>query len=237
MANLEHNKEEFVGSQCEDHFINLERRRDREYNPTPSVRGETQLTERIERSHSRTGSHVLHEQETWNLRLEIDHLHKKLHRREHDRRNSTPLSSEGSEEKRDRSYRWRSKTPPSESFFASSHSDKLEKHRKKWGESSSPQNMWNDAMSKTLRQISKSPFVRRIDRAKLPHHFTQPMFTIYNGRTDPVEHVNHFNQRIAVHSKNEALMCKVFPSSLGPVAMRWFDALEEGSIRSFKELT
>ena len=32
-------------------------------------------------------------------------------------------------------------------------------------------------------------------------------------------------------------MCKVFPSSLGPVAMRWFDALEEGSIRSFEELT
>lgn len=237
MANLEHNREEFVGSQCEDHFVNLERRRDREYNPTPSVRVETQLTEHIERSHSRTGSHVSHEQETWNLRLEIDHLRKKLHRRERDRRNSTPLSSEGSEEKRDQSYRWRSKTPPSESFSASSHSDKLEKHRKKWGESSSPQNMWNDAMSKTLRQISKSPFVRRIDRAKLPYRFTQPMFTIYNGRTNLVEHVNHFNQRMAVHSKNEALMCKIFPSSLGPVAMRWFDALEEGSIRSFEELT
>ena len=52
-----------------------------------------------------------------------------------------------------------------------------------------------------------------------------------------MEHVNHFNQRMAVHSKNEALMCKVFPSSLGPMAMRWFDALEKGSIRSFKELT
>ena len=32
-------------------------------------------------------------------------------------------------------------------------------------------------------------------------------------------------------------MCKVFPSSLGPVAMRWFDSLAEGSIRSFEELT
>ena len=60
---------------------------------------------------------------------------------------------------------------------------------------------------------------------------------MYNGRTDPVEHVSHFNQRMAVHSRNEALMCKVFPSSLGPVAMRWFDGLEEGSINSFQELT
>ena len=52
-----------------------------------------------------------------------------------------------------------------------------------------------------------------------------------------VEHVSHFNQRMTIHSKNEALMCKVFPSSLGPVAMRWFDGLGVDSISSFKELT
>ncbi|XP_065637054.1 uncharacterized protein LOC136070694 [Quercus suber] len=92
-------------------------------------------------------------------------------------------------------------------------------------------------MSKALRQISKSPFTRKIDRAKLCHRFTQPTFTIYNRRTDPVEHVSHFNQRMAVHSSNEALMCKVFPFSMGPVAIRWFDGLDEGSISSFEELT
>ena len=42
---------------------------------------------------------------------------------------------------------------------------------------------------------------------------------------------------MVVHSKNEALMCKVFPSSLGSVVIRWFDGLEEGSISSFQELT
>ena len=31
-------------------------------------------------------------------------------------------------------------------------------------------------------------------------------------------------------------MCKVFPSNLGPVAMRWFDGLGVGSINSFKGL-
>jgi len=60
---------------------------------------------------------------------------------------------------------------------------------------------------------------------------------MYNGRTNPVKHVSHFNQRMAVHSKNEALMCKVFPSNLGPVAMKCFDSLDAGSIDSFKELT
>ena len=42
---------------------------------------------------------------------------------------------------------------------------------------------------------------------------------------------------MVVHSRNEALMCKVFPSSLGPVAIRWFDGLGEGLISSFQELT
>ncbi|XP_065619663.1 uncharacterized protein LOC136063350 [Quercus suber] len=42
---------------------------------------------------------------------------------------------------------------------------------------------------------------------------------------------------MAVHSKDEALMCKVFPSSLGPIAMRWFDGLKAESINSFHELT
>ena len=60
---------------------------------------------------------------------------------------------------------------------------------------------------------------------------------MYNGRIDHVEHVSHFNQRMALHSKNKALMCKVFPSSLGPIAMRWFDGLSASSIDSFKKLT
>jgi len=32
-------------------------------------------------------------------------------------------------------------------------------------------------------------------------------------------------------------MCKVFPSTLGPVAMRWFDGLGASFVDSFKELT
>ncbi|XP_050242284.1 uncharacterized protein LOC126691269 [Quercus robur] len=42
---------------------------------------------------------------------------------------------------------------------------------------------------------------------------------------------------MVVHSKDEALMCKVFPSNLGPVVMKWFNGLRADSIDSFKELT
>nr|XP_023881428.1 uncharacterized protein LOC111993839 [Quercus suber] len=42
---------------------------------------------------------------------------------------------------------------------------------------------------------------------------------------------------MAIHSKDETLMCKVFPSSLRPITMRWFDGLKAESINSFHELT
>ena len=42
---------------------------------------------------------------------------------------------------------------------------------------------------------------------------------------------------MAVHAKNEALMCKVFPSNLGLAAMRWFDGLKLNSIDSYKQFT
>ena len=52
-----------------------------------------------------------------------------------------------------------------------------------------------------------------------------------------MEHVSHFSQKMAVHSRDEALMCKIFPSNLGPMARRWFNGLKANSIDSFKKLT
>ena len=164
------------------------------------------------------------------MQLEIDYLRRRLRC---DRRRSTSSGSDPSfDNERDDSYRPRSRTPSSESF--SCDEDHLDKRRNK---SPSCKGLGNDAMSRVLNHISKSPFTRRIEGGKLPRRFTRPTFTMYNGRTDLVEHVSHFNQRMDVHSKCKALMCKVFPSSLGPVAMRLFDGLREGFINSFKGLT
>ena len=92
-------------------------------------------------------------------------------------------------------------------------------------------------MNRALDQLSKSPFTHRIEGATLPRRFQQPAFPLYSSNTDRVEHVSQFNQRMAIHSKNEALMCKVFPSNLGPVAMRWFNGLKADSIDSYRQLT
>ena len=158
------------------------------------------------------------------LQQEIDDLKKKLRRVQ---QKHSPSSSDTSEEGDD-NYRQRSRTPPSETF-----SYEEEHHHRCKRKSPSRKGLVNH----TLDRISKSPFTRKIEGVKLPRRFHQPIFTMYNGRTDPVEHVSQFNQRMAVHSKNEALMCKVFPSSLGPMVMWWFDGLRPNSINSFKQLT
>lgn len=66
----------------------------------------------------------------------------------------------------------------------------------------------------------------------MPQRFLKPIFTNYDGKLHLVEQVNHYNQSMTVYFKNEALMCKIFLSNLGPIAMRWFDGLENGSIHS-----
>ncbi|XP_030926061.1 uncharacterized protein LOC115952868 [Quercus lobata] len=70
----------------------------------------------------------------------------------------------------------------------------------------------------------------------MPDRFTRPPFNFYDKKTDPVEHVSHYIQIMSLHTHNDALMCKVFPSSLGPTALRWFNGLRKGSICSFSEL-
>ena len=70
----------------------------------------------------------------------------------------------------------------------------------------------------------------------MPSRFTRPPFNFYDRKTDPVEHVNHYIQMMSLHSYNDALMCKVFPLSLGPTALRWFNGLRKGSIHSFAKL-
>ena len=195
---------ELRGSQRGNLHRSLKRREGRE----GSVR-----TTHTSKSQSRGKSHVSHVKNDRDMQREIDELKREL--RQARRRCSPPSSEPSSEETDGASYKQRSKTPPSMTFT-------YEEEHHHWCTYQSPphKGLGNNAMNKALSQVSKSPFTRNIEDASLPRRFHQPTFTINNGRTDPVEHVSHFNQRMAIYSKDEALMCKVFPSSLGPMAMR-----------------
>ena len=113
------------------------------------------------RSQSQTGSHHSHEENTKAIQLEIDHLKRKLC---HECQRQTPSNFDFSS---DGSYRRRSKTPPSESF-----SYEEDYHHQRRNRNTSSKGIGNDAMSRALNQISKSPFTRRIEEGKLPRQFT-----------------------------------------------------------------
>ena len=166
------------------------------------------------RSQSRGKSHVSHAENEKDMQREINELKKKLRRARRRRALFESESSSGDTE--DDTYRQRSKTPPSETF---SYDEEYNNYGRK-SKSTLHKGLGNKAMNEALSQVAKSPFTRRIEGASLPRRFNQPNFSLYNGQTDQVEHVSHFNKKMAVHSKDEALMCKIFPFSLGPMAMR-----------------
>ena len=93
-----------------------------------------------------------------------------------------------------------------------------------------------DAMSCTLRRAAKSPFSDDIEWALMLNRFTRPPFNSNDGKINPIEHVSHYIHIISLYTHNDALMCKVFPSSLGPMALRWFNGLQKGSIHNFAKL-
>ena len=179
---------------------------------------------------SRRKSHVSHAKNEKDMQHEIDKLKKELRRAR--RRRSSPDSELPSEEVDDAMYRRKSRTPPSETF-----SNDEEYRLKRKNKSPTHKGLENNAMNEALNQVARFPFTRSIEGASLPRRFHQPTFSLYNGRTDSVEHVSYFSQKMAIHSKDEALMCNIFPSSLGPMAMRWFNGLKANSINSFKKLT
>ena len=136
------------------------------------------------------------------MQREINDLKRKLRHAQRRRSHSSPDIP--SDDESDNDYRQRSRTPPSETF---SHEERHYRRRKR--KSPSPKGLGNDAMSSALDQLSKSPFTRHIEGATLPRWFQQPALTLYNGNTNPVEHVSQFSWKIHFHSIRKNSLCKI----------------------------
>ena len=173
----------------QDEFLNLECERDRKNYQEGSVH-----TVHTGGNGFRRKGHVSHEQGNEKaMQREIDDLKKQLQRAQQKR--SLSSSDVSSIDEEDTIYRQRSRTPPSESF--SCEEEHLHQRKRR---SPSCKGVGTDVMKKALSQISKSPFTRGIEKEKLLRWFHQSTFVMYNGRTDPVEHVSQFKQKMAVHS-------------------------------------
>ena len=83
--------------------------------------------------------------------------------------------------------------------------------------------------------ILSSPLGQHILIYELPHRFVMPAFTMFNGSTDPYDHMLHYNQAMTLNVGNDHLLCKVFPASMQGPSLAWFHKLPRNSIYSFNE--
>ena len=68
-----------------------------------------------------------------------------------------------------------------------------------------------------------SPFSAEIQKEVLPLNVRQPHLEQYEGMTDPEDHLAYFLNTLQLYNFSDAIMCKLFTSSLKGVARSWFN--------------
>ena len=84
-----------------------------------------------------------------------------------------------------------------------------------YGRFSNPQDL---AMMAT-RGVNKSPFTAWIVDEPKPKDFVVPSFKQFDGKSDPVDHIFNFQQKMALKTRNEAILYKVFSTTLVGLAL------------------
>ena len=128
---------------------------------TESMESQRQDHYHTSKSQSRGKSLVSHEENAENMQKEIDHLERSLR---HEQRKQAPSNSDfSSDSEEDGSYRRRSRTPLIKPF-----SYDEDYHHERRNRNSSLVGLGNDAISKVLNQIFRSPFTHWIKGGRLP---------------------------------------------------------------------
>ena len=63
------------------------------------------------------------------------------------------------------------------------------------------------------------------------------MLDKYYGTTDPGIHIDIYVAQVALYTMDDAILCKIFPTSLKEQALSWFTRLPPNSIDCFETLT
>ncbi|XP_020239059.1 uncharacterized protein LOC109818073 [Cajanus cajan] len=87
------------------------------------------------------------------------------------------------------------------------------------------------------RRQGRTPFTPDVAGARLPDNWKNMTLEKFDGTTDPEEHLDAFVTQISLYTDDEAIMCKVFPTSLRGPALNWFTRLPPGSVDSFTTLS
>ena len=93
----------------------------------------------------------------------------------------------------------------------------------------------NDA--ELIAAATRSPFNLEIREARLLKRFKLSAIRAYEGKSDPQDHLDHFNDFMEFHLVSKLAKCKDFVLTLTAGAKKWFRAIPAGMISSWQQLS
>ena len=79
-----------------------------------------------------------------------------------------------------------------------------------------------------------SPFSRKIRDVPLLKGFRLLDIKAYEGKADPQDHLDHFNDLMELHLVSVLAKCRVLAITLSNGAKKWFRSLTLGSVTSWQ---
>ncbi|XP_020235393.1 uncharacterized protein LOC109815164 [Cajanus cajan] len=84
--------------------------------------------------------------------------------------------------------------------------------------------------------IHRHLFVGGFMETPLPFGWKPLNIDRYDGTTDPDEHIDLYITQVNLYTKDDVILCRIFPTSLKGSTLAWYTQLSAGSIDSFDTL-
>lgn len=68
----------------------------------------------------------------------------------------------------------------------------------------------------------------------IPFKLHIPSFDLYDGTTNPIDHLIHYQHKMIQHSTNDNIMCR-FSTSLKPIILEWCHSTLQKSTNNFEK--
>ena len=91
--------------------------------------------------------------------------------------------------------------------------------------------------SETAPSTTSSPFILEIHQALLPTDFRMPTMTPYEGKTDPQDHLDAFNDQMDLLQVSVRARCQCFAVTLIATSKKWFMQIEPETVASWAQLS
>nr|GEV35328.1 reverse transcriptase domain-containing protein [Tanacetum cinerariifolium] len=94
----------------------------------------------------------------------------------------------------------------------------------------------DDNLKRPYKEVLESPFTRRIIKFLAPSHLMPTNLRVYDGFTDPNDHISRFVGAANQEEWEMPVWCRMFQQKLDGPTRGWFDRMPNGSINSWSNL-